>query len=1035
MPGTEEHGHRTIAVAPLSLIPILFFAALLPFQAQAQQQAATPGAPLAAAPAPVEEPTQGTPHLKANVDEVVLDLSVRDRGHNGVPKLDPQDIVVTDEGTPVKLRDLHLVNVLADPAKKPLVTIVFDNFHGPIAKSTRSLALKMLNLLPAKGFRMAVMDFDGRLRLVQGFTEDRAPIVKAVQLETDSNPTVLNSTLSLELNITSDDKAEAAKKAAVDEAEKELIAVAQTGSDTANKPVAFEDRERAQALLRAMENADSLAQQQHVYYTVAGLEALVNAQESLRERRIIIYFTANRHMGPASDRMLRTVADAAAAAGINVYTIDMDATGRANGSDLFNAALSGNTPTNKEPSGFPFGTQPIGTRGNTGPDWEVQQDVAMVTDFARGSGEDRGDPFEDLHNPLQGVSKESGGAYIDALNGTNGALRNLAQDLSSYYEATFVPATREYDGRFRRITIKSVRGDLSIRGRKGYFALPPGVDPGLKPFELPMLKVLEESSLPHQFPIRAAVLRFGNLPNGNTNTLAAEVPLAGLQLQSADHSGDARVSFLAQVRDSSGVVVDHFAQQLVMSNARGKLERNPEAALALDHHFISAPGHYEIELVARDENSGKMSVQRREFDVAAQPGDLAISDMVLVRNLEPVSELDLDPLEPLLFSHNKVTPELDRDLVNLKKAPAVFFLLHPEANAKDGLDLEMQLVRNGMAGKRTALVDLFGMQSAVPYMATIGTRPLPPGEYEIRAFLTQGGRTVEQSQHFVISGNQTATADQEMPVLAPFTNDDDTQIAVDENNNIVPATAPPPMQLPISPVSAAAPPPPVDQSRELIERVRRNALNYESDVLPHFVCTEVTQRSVDPNGSGKWRLQDTVTERVEYREQTEAHSVLQVNGRNAGKTSQGMKGTYSTGEFGGVLRAVFRPAADAAFTWKGSATLNGNAVEVYDYSVGQANSDFSVTGENGAQTVVGFHGTVFIDKAAARVRRITLLADHLPDSFRTRSSSISVDYDYVPINGLRYLLPISAQLQARQGDREAVLNTMQFSDYRRAGNL
>lgn len=977
------------------------------------------------------------PHLKSNVDEVVLDLAVRERGHEGVPKLNPQDLVVTDEGTPVKLRDLHLVNVLTDTAKKPLVTLLFDNFHGPIAKSTRSLALKMLNLLPAQGFRMAVMDFDGRLRLVQGFTEDRTPIVKAVQLETDSNPTVLSSTLSLELNITNDDKTEAAKKAAVDEAEKELIAIAQTGSDTANKPAAFQDRLRAQALLQAMENADTIAQKQHVYYTVAGLMALVNAQQSLRERRIIIYFTANRHMGPLSDRTLRSVADSAAASGISIYTIDMDATGRAMGSDLFNAALNGNAPTGKQDQGPALGIDPASERGQqgyAGHNWTVQDDVHMVTDFMRGSGEDRGDPFEDLHNPLQGVSKETGAAYIDALNGTNGALRHLAQDLTSYYEATFVPATKEYDGSFRKITIKSTRADLSIRGRKGYFALPPGVDPGLKPFELPMLKVLEQTSLPRQFPFRAAVLRFGNLPNGNTNTLAAEVPLAGLQLQASDKSTDARVSFLAQVRDNSGVVVDHFAQQLVMHNARARLEHDPEAALELDHHFISAPGHYEIEIVARDENSGKMSAQRREFDVAARRGDLALSDMVLVRDLEPVSVVNLDPLEPLLFSRNKVTPELDHDLANLKKAPAVFFLLHPQPNAKDGLSLEMQLVRNGKAGGRTAMADLFGMQSAVPYMASIGSRPLPSGEYEIRAFLTQGGHTVEQSQHFTISGSQAVAADAEMPVPAPFTNDD-TEIAIDQNNNLVPAQAPPPMQLPITPVSSAAPPPPVDQSRLLIDRARRNALNYDSDVLPHFVCTEVTHRSVDRNGSGKWRLQDTVTERVEYRDQTESHSVLQVNGRSTGAATQAVKGTHSTGEFGGVLRAVFRPAAEAAFTWKGSATLNGDAVEVYDYNVAQANSDFSVTGENGAQTVVGFHGTVFIDKASGRVRRITLLADNLPASFRTRSSSISVDYDYVPINGLRYLLPISAQLQARQGDHEAVLNTMQFSDYRRAGNL
>lgn len=1023
---------RRLAASFLPLILPALVIGFISFQAAAQ--VAPP-----AAPPDGQDVSDGAPHLKANVDEVVLDLAVREHGHEGVPKLKADDLIVTDEGRPVRLQDLHLVNVLDNPAKKPLVTIVFDPFHGPIAKSTRSLAVKMLNLLPSQGFRMAVMDFDGRLRLVQGFTEDRAPIQKAVQLETESNAKVLTSVLSTEVNITSDDEAEAAKKTAVQEAEKELIAVAETGSDTAGKEAPFAERVRAQALLRAMETADTIAQQQHLYYTVAGLEALVNAEESLRERRIIIYFTANRHMGPASDRMLKSVADSAAAAGISVYTIDMDATGRQAAHDESIAMASGMTPAGKWPA-VPIGSAPAPTGaagiGYTGFSWTSKDDVTTTLDFMRGSGEDRGDPFEDLHNPLEGVSKETGAAYIDALNGTNGALRNLAQDLTSYYEATFVPATREYDGSFHKIAIRSVHNDLSIRGRNGYYALPPGVDPGLKPYELPMLKALSGEPLPHQFAFRAAVLRFGELPNGDTNSLAMEVPLAGLQLQSADkaNAAGARVSILAQVRDSSGVVVDHFAEQVFRRDAKEELERNPNSALTLDHHFISAPGHYRLEIVARDENGGKMSAQRRDFDVAGEHGALGISDMVLVRDLEPVSVVNLDPLEPLLFSREKVTPELDHDFANSKKGPSVFLLLHPDAAAKDGLDLDMQLVRNGVAGKRTPMVDLFGMQSAVPYMARVGSGPLPPGDYELRAFLTQAGRTVEQTQHFVVTGKQTAVAEAEMPVPAPVTNDD-SEIAVDDDNQILPAQTPVPVQLPISPVLATAAAPPANESRDLLERARRRALDDESDVLPHFLCTEVTRRSVDRKGDGRWRVEDTVKEQVEYSGNTEAHSVLQVNGKSVKEARQAIKGTVSSGEFGGVLRAVFRPEAQAAFTWKGSATLNSETVQVYEYRVDRSHSDFSVTGDTGTQTVVGFHGMVYIEKTAQRVRRITLVADNLPATFWTRSSSISVDYDYVAIHGLKYLLPVSAQLQAQQGDREAVLNTMQFSDYRRAGSL
>jgi hypothetical protein len=90
-----------------------------------------------------------------------------------------------------------------------------------------------------------------------------------------------------------------------------------------------------------------------------------------------------------------------------------------------------------------------------------------------------------------------------------------------------------------------------------------------------------------------------------------------------------------------------------------------------------------------------------------------------------------------------------------------------------------------------------------------------------------------------------------------------------------------------------------------------------------------------------------------------------------------------------------------------------------------------VTASNGKQLMVGFHGQVFIDSAARRARRITLIADDLPPDFPTHATSIGVDYDYVPINGLQYLLPVSAELQLKQGQRQIVMNTMEFKDYER----
>jgi hypothetical protein len=178
-------------------------------------------------------------------------------------------------------------------------------------------------------------------------------------------------------------------------------------------------------------------------------------------------------------------------------------------------------------------------------------------------------------------------------------------------------------------------------------------------------------------------------------------------------------------------------------------------------------------------------------------------------------------------------------------------------------------------------------------------------------------------------------------------------------------------------------------------------------------------------------LRDTFVESLRYREKNETRTMLEVNGKASSAAREAMKGALSAGEFGGVLQAVFRDASKADFQWKETAALKGGTVQVYDYRVGRSNSIFSVTASNGKQLMVGFHGQVFIDSAARRARRITLIADDLPPDFPTHATSIGVDYDYVPINGLQYLLPVSAELQLKQGQRQIVMNTMEFKDYER----
>jgi VWFA-related protein len=788
----------------------------------------------------------------------------------------------------------------------------------------------------------------------------------------------------------------------------------------------------AQTLLTALNDSQSIAQEQHTLLSLAGLLALVRSQQTIGDRKVIIYFTQNRQLDKDSKKMLETISGAAAQAGVTIYTVDMDAIAPG-GKQMDNANLHAgqqqfvNAPAQESAQPI-HGPVIIGANGYpAGNNWGQAQDIAVMTDFMRNGPEDLTDPFADSKSPMAAFSKATGGAYIDAQNSTTKPLQQMVQDLTTYYQASYVPPFKDYDGKFRTIHVKPLRTGLEIQTKTGYFALAGDAESGIQPFEAPLLKALAEPKLPTELEFHAAVLRFGDLPDGNTSTVGVEVPIAELEAKRDPKSNlsSAHVSIVVQIKDATGTVIEHYSKDIVKRGATETLDRDRTATVALERHFVTTPGKYTMEVAVLDQNSGKTGAERTEFEIPDRAGALSISDMILVRDVEGSHEEEIDPLEPLRYEHRKVTPNLTGEMPANDKNVSLFFILHPDPASNEPTTLEMQLIHNGKAGARIPLLHVDGERGPIPYLANVKSHALAPGVYQVKAFLSQGGKTTEELGTFRVAGTpgtEAANADSNWFESA--------SIGADTADQPTAAPSKPPSELAIVALAKPAAPPPQDEATKLVDDARQRALDF-NETLPNFTCTEVTKRSVDFNGDGKWRTRDTLTELLSYRDRMETRTMLEVNG-NASHTDRGaMKGVFSAGEFGGVLQAVFRNESKADFKWRETDSLNSGTVEVYDYHVDSANSTFSVIGSEGKQVKVGFHGQVFIDGSTHRARRVTLTADNLPANFSTHATSISVDYDYVPINGLKYLVPVSAELELKQGLHEAMVNTMEFRDYKR----
>jgi VWFA-related protein len=970
--------------------------------------------------------TQGAANANSNVDAISVDLVVHDKSRKTYPNLKPEDLQVTDNGTPVTLKELRRIS--ADGSTDHVVTFVSDRFGGTMGRNEQSIAAKILKELPSKGYSFAVLDLVPRLRLIQGFTGDRNAVKDAMRIvaegpRDDKNPiielTATNTVYQRAIAEKDDPSSIAAKKA-----EKDLISIVRTGTDLDGAHYDEAMRARYKSLLEGLQSSRQIQQDRHTLPKLAALMALVRSQEKIAARKCIVYFTQNVQMDSAAKEMIRSIVAVANQGGVTLYVVDMNALDVGGRHQVDNALGAQNIAFNPSPvpiegSGGRAATLPSLQSGPGGP----TSTAGMAVDWLRQSDKN---PFADVHSPMADMARDTGGAYIDAQDNVKKPLQQLVEDMSTYYVATYVPPIEGYDGSFRSIDIKPLRKGLTVKGKTGYYAVSPGSESGVRPFEAPLLKMLAAEKPPTNIKFHTAVFHLGELSDVDTSSVAIEIPIDQLQTKTDQHTNlfSAHVSVVGQIKDKSGAVIEHFSDDVAHRAAVETMSRNKAATINVARHFPATPGQYTLEVAVLDRISDKAGVQKVNFVIAPPADGPSLSDVVLVRKVDGVHASE-DADEPLMFEKGRVTPNVVGDVPLGAKSVSLFFIVHPDAKSKDPVKVEMEVGRNGRAGRRSPLpIHFEDAQAAVPYLASFNSG-LAPGDYTVKALVTQGSKTAVREMAFTVEGEQN-TASDNANAIAGLRSDA-------AGDDAMPSGDLPKGALAITPVTNAVQPPSLDDMRQLISDTRVRALHYV-ETLPNFMCIEVTNRSFDPSGSGRWKLRDTVMELLRYSDKSETRTMIEIDGKPANTAREGMKGTFSSGELGGALRAVFSEKAKADFEWRETDTLGSSTVQVFNYHVEEKNSEFSVVGMNNLQVMVGFHGQVYIDAAAHNVRRITLIANDMPKNFPTHYTSIAVDYDYVSINDHDYLMPISAQLRLKQGRHEAVMNNIEFRNYRRFGS-
>ncbi|MCJ7504678.1 MAG: VWA domain-containing protein, partial [Acidobacteriia bacterium] len=401
-----------------------------------------------------QTPSVVGPAVKGTSEEVLLDVVVRDKKGHRVDNLKPEDFQIFDNGEPKKITSFRLVHggeaigtsgtgstrTQLDPLRQiRLVTMIFRCSDNTSRRLARDAALDLLKGELPQNVYVAIMVIDFKLEVLQAFTNDTALLRQAIDRATRSDVTDFAKDTELVRTLLE-------HRLGPGESywPPEFAGPAPgPGSGTALK--IMDDM-----LLEIIRKEQSYGIMQAGRTTIYSLLDLVKEQYRLPGRKTVLYFSAGFVKPQELDEPFEQVVSIANRSNVSFYTVDAQglmttSTNRAAIDMLYRTAQTAQSVA--------------ADTGGGASGWGVIDEAI---------GSTRANP----QTALEELAESTGGTMIANTNDLRGPLQKLAEDIQTYYEISYNPEIKTYDGSFRKITIKLASSDLRVQSRSGYIALP-----------------------------------------------------------------------------------------------------------------------------------------------------------------------------------------------------------------------------------------------------------------------------------------------------------------------------------------------------------------------------------------------------------------------------------------------------------------------------------------------------------------------------------------------------------------------------------
>jgi VWFA-related protein len=227
--------------------------------------------------------------------------------------------------------------------------------------------------------------------------------------------------------------------------------------------------------------------------------------------------------------------------------------------------------------------------------------------------------LQNVHGAMQEIADRTGGRAFYNTNDIDGAVRKSIDDGSTYYTLAYYPENKNWNGKFRKIHVKTSRPGVKLRYRLGYYAVDPTLFAGQNQKQQASSFAL---ALSPDSPVATGLLfHAGVIPPAekNPNTVLVNFgvdPHAISFEQQADGLQHATVECAVQAFSQKGKLVKGESSTIKAALKPETFVKVMREVFPCQQAIELAPGSYFLRLGVRDARTGLIGTTNAKVTVA-----------------------------------------------------------------------------------------------------------------------------------------------------------------------------------------------------------------------------------------------------------------------------------------------------------------------------------------------------------------------------------------------------------------------------------